>query len=287
MLHVVRHTDPDAFLAAAAPMRARGEASASIFTSWAHAIKRSPPRSDERLYLATCTGADGFGVAVQRDEGPVMLGASDALPAAAFADDLATDFLGLQGVMGASVPARAFARRWRDHTGRAHVLRVHLRQHMLTAVAEEPAAPGAVRIAGDADLAWLVDAQIAFISEVGMPEAAERVRTWLPKRVAREEFRVWEHDGAVAFAGFVGAAPELARIAPVYTFPAHRHRGYATALTAALSRELLQSGKRAIFLTTDVANPTSNAIYARIGFRAENDDYHFDFIVAGSQETGS
>ena len=31
-------------------------------------------------------------------------------------------------------------------------------------------------------------------------------------------------------------------------------------------------------LTTDIANPTSNAIYARIGFRAEGDDWHFDFI---------
>jgi predicted GNAT family acetyltransferase len=280
MLHVVRHTDPDAFLAAAAPMRARGEASASIFTTWAHGVRRSPPRADERLYLATCTGAGGFGVAVQRDEGPVILGASDLLPAAAFADDLATDLPELQGVMGAPGPAQAFAQRWRDHTGRVHTLRVQLRQHVLTAVADVPAAPGGVRIAGDADIPWLIDAQIAFISEVGMPDTAERVRSWLPKRVGRDEIRVWEHDGPVAFAGFMGAAPELARIAPVYTFPGHRHRGYATALTAALSRELLESGKRAIFLTTDIANPTSNAIYARIGFRAENDDHHYDFVAA-------
>ena len=41
---------------------------------------------------------------------------------------------------------------------------------------------------------------------------------------------------------------------------------YATALVAHVSRELLSRGKRKLFLTTDVANPTSNAIYARIGF---------------------
>ena len=61
--------------------------------------------------------------------------------------------------------------------------------------------------------------------------------------------------------------------------PECRGCGYATALVAALARELLERGKRKLFLTTDVANPTSNAIYARIGFRAENDDCGFDFIA--------
>ena len=55
-------------------------------------------------------------------------------------------------------------------------------------------------------------------------------------------------------------------------------RGYATALVAAISRELLARGKRRLFLTTDAANPTSNAIYARIGFVAETEEYHFDLI---------
>jgi len=280
MLRVVRHTDPEAFLAAAAPMHARGEASASIFTSGAHAIKRSPPREGERLYLATCAAAGFLGAALQRDEGPLIVGASDAEAARAFADDFAAEWSGLRGVMGALAPAQAFAHRWRDHTGCAHALRVHLRQHKLTTVAALPPVPGAMRNADESDLGWLIDAQIAFLDEARMPDTPEHVRAWLPKRVAREEVRVWEDGGPVAFAGFNGAAPEMARIAPVYTFPAHRQRGYATALTAALSRELLARGKRAIFLTTDVANPTSNAIYARIGFRAENDDYHFDFVAA-------
>ena len=41
-MQVTRHTDPDAFIAAAAPMAARGEASASFFTGWAHSLKRMP-----------------------------------------------------------------------------------------------------------------------------------------------------------------------------------------------------------------------------------------------------
>ena len=51
---------------------------------------------------------------------------------------------------------------------------------------------------------------------------------------------------------------------------------------AALSRELLARGKRKLFLTTYVANPTPNAICAKIGYRAESEDCGFDFIVPGA-----
>jgi predicted GNAT family acetyltransferase len=46
-----------------------------------------------------------------------------------------------------------------------------------------------------------------------------------------------------------------------------------------LSRELFASGKRALFLTTDVANPTSNSIYQRIGFRPVADHFQFEFVA--------
>ena len=107
------------------------------------------------------------------------------------------------------------------------------------------------------------------------------MRELVPPRVARGDFRIWEDGRPVAYAGYNDAAPDFARIAPVYTLPECRGHGYATALVASLARELLARGKRRLFLTTDVANPTSNAIYARIGFRAENDDCGFDFIAAG------
>ncbi len=69
-----------------------------------------------------------------------------------------------------------------------------------------------------------------------------------------------------------------ARIGPVWTAPASRGRGYATALVAAASRELLDRGARRVFLTTDLANPVSNAIYARIGYRPVDDTVGYDFL---------
>jgi predicted GNAT family acetyltransferase len=274
-MRVVRHFDPDDFIAATAPMAARGAASASSFQGSAYAMKQSPPPPEERVYLATFGDC---GAAVQRDESPLFMGQSDPAAAVAFADDVAPDWPKLQGVVGALPACEAFARRWREITGREHALRVQLRQHMLTAVAPVPAAHGALRIAQESDLPWLIEGQLAFIAEVGLPDSAERIQRWLPKRVANGAFRIWEDDGRVAFVGFNDAPPEFARIAPVYTLPERRGRGYATAMVATLSRELLGRGKQRLFLATDVLNPTSNAIYARIGFVAETDEYHFDFV---------
>jgi predicted GNAT family acetyltransferase len=278
-MRVIRHTDCDAFLAAAIPMSARGEASASFFIGSAHALKARPPRKGERVYLASCRGTEGFGVAMQRDDGPVLVGASDAAAARAFAADLSRDWPELQGVMGEVAGCQAFAREWNARTGRVHRLRVRLRQHALSAVNSVPAAPGGARVATRDDTEWLIQRQIAFLTEVDIPESPERVHLLLPPRVERGEFRIWDDGGRVAYAGFSDVAPQFARVAPVYTEPDRRGRGYATALVADLSRELLSRGKRRLFLTTDAANPTSNAIYARIGYRAESEDCGFDFVM--------
>jgi predicted GNAT family acetyltransferase len=278
-MRVIRHSDPEAFLAAAAPMAARGEASASFFTGWAHALKRTPPGAGERVYLATCSRGAIRGAAIQRDEGAVIIGQSDPAAAVAFAEDLAGEVAEVHGVMGALPATQAFAGRWCRLTACSHRLRAHLRQHTLIAVSDVPIAPGAPRTAGEADTQWLLAAQQAFVREVGLPDSPRRVREHLPGRVRRGEYQIWEHGGPVAFAGFNDAAPAFARIAPVYTVPERRGRGYATSLVAHVSRALLARGKRMLFLTTDVANPTSNAIYARIGFRAENDDWHYDFVA--------
>jgi predicted GNAT family acetyltransferase len=69
-------------------------------------------------------------------------------------------------------------------------------------------------------------------------------------------------------------------VGPVYTPPELRGRGYATTLVAELSRWLLGRGNRFCFLYTDLANPTSNAIYARIGYRRVCDALEYRFAAA-------
>jgi predicted GNAT family acetyltransferase len=47
----------------------------------------------------------------------------------------------------------------------------------------------------------------------------------------------------------------------------HRCRGYGGAVTTAASRRALDQGATAVVFYADLANPTSNALYQRIGYR--------------------
>jgi predicted GNAT family acetyltransferase len=64
----------------------------------------------------------------------------------------------------------------------------------------------------------------------------------------------------------------------LYTPTEYRRHGYGTSLVAAVSSWLLAHGRRRCFLYTDLANPTSNSIYRRIGYRqvAESAEYGFE-----------
>jgi predicted GNAT family acetyltransferase len=67
--------------------------------------------------------------------------------------------------------------------------------------------------------------------------------------------------------GSTGKTPHGTRVNAVYTRKEWRGRGYATATVAALSQRLLDEDNRFCCLYTVLGNPTSNAIYQRIGYR--------------------
>jgi predicted GNAT family acetyltransferase len=86
-------------------------------------------------------------------------------------------------------------------------------------------------------------------------------------RIAEGRIWLWE-DGLgtpVSLVGFNAPSLGVARVGPVYTPGAHRGHGYASVLTAHVSRVLRDSGAK-VCLFTDQANPTSNKVYAAIGY---------------------
>ena len=72
----------------------------------------------------------------------------------------------------------------------------------------------------------------------------------------------------------------MSRIGPVYTPPEHRRRGYAAAVTAAAARWAQDRGARHVLLYTDLANPTTNRLYPRLGFRPRYDAVELRFEPA-------
>jgi predicted GNAT family acetyltransferase len=149
--------------------------------------------------------------------------------------------------------------------------------YSLTRVEPPPAAPGSARIATTDDRQLLLRWWIDFGDEVlheGAP-GRERAPQSVDHKLASPTggFLLWEDGaGTVSLAGWGSPTPHGIRIGPVYTPPDLRGRGYATALTAELSQGLLDGrlfdgGRNFCFLYTDLANPTSNAIYEPIGYR--------------------
>ncbi|WP_238435514.1 MULTISPECIES: GNAT family N-acetyltransferase [unclassified Frankia] len=91
-------------------------------------------------------------------------------------------------------------------------------------------------------------------------------------RLSHDGFTLWEVDGEpVSVAGITRPVGGMARIAPVYTPSGLRRTGYAGAVTAAVSQAALDGGTQEVLLFADLANPTSNGVYQRLGFEPVED----------------
>ncbi|MFD5318198.1 GNAT family N-acetyltransferase [Streptomyces sp. NPDC127098] len=165
----------------------------------------------------------------------------------------------------------AFARAWQSHAGRRPTVRHETRLYRLAELSPPQAPPaGRSRTATAADRALLIDWTRGFLRDVGDDVPGDRaVVALVDDRLSHRGIEVWEEaDGTpVAMAQLTRLVAGQARVANVYTPPAHRGRGYASVLTAAVSGRARQAGAREVVLFTDLANPTSNAIYQRIGYR--------------------
>lgn len=85
--------------------------------------------------------------------------------------------------------------------------------------------------------------------------------------IAEGQVWIWQDVEPVSMALWTGPTPRGVRIGAVYTPPPFRRRGYAGAVTAAVTADRLRSGRTFCFLFTDAANPTSNSVYRRLGYR--------------------
>jgi predicted GNAT family acetyltransferase len=69
----------------------------------------------------------------------------------------------------------------------------------------------------------------------------------------------------------------VGRVGPVYTPAEHRRRGYGAAITSAVVEHLLPL-TTTVMLYTDAANPTSNGVYERLGFRVVADVVDLELV---------
>jgi GNAT superfamily N-acetyltransferase len=172
----------------------------------------------------------------------------------------------LYGVRGESGTVREFAAAWRERTGARTRADRETRLHRLgRLVPPDPAPPGRARVAGPGDRELLLRWQEGFFQDIGQEDhLGERL---LDDALAHGGRTLWEVGGEpVAMAGTTPPEDGAVRVVSVYTPPELRGRGYAGAATAAVSRAALDAGASHVLLFTDLANPVSNRLYARLGY---------------------
>ena len=206
------------------------------------------------------------------------LGAVDAV-AEAMPDRRA----GLPGAVGPTEVAARFADTWSRLTGAEARLAIRERVHAAASVHELPRAPGRLRTPRPDDVPTILDWLAAFSEEaLGEMAHVEDIEATYRRREADPygAWLLWDDGGPVSLAGYGNPTPTGIRVGPVYTPPEHRGRGYATSLVADLTAERLATGLAYCFLFTDLSNPTSNAIYARIGYEpvADWDQWSFQAL---------
>jgi len=170
----------------------------------------------------------------------------------------------LPGVAGEAGTVARFAGQWTELTGTGAEPCNGQRIYELVGLPALGKAPGHLRRAEAADCQPILGWMHGFGEDTGERHMPEEV---LARRVAAGQFWLWQDNETCSVAAHTEPVGGITRIQAVYTPPALRCRGYASACVSALSARLHDAGYRCI-LYTDLANPVSNKLYRRIGYRA-------------------
>lgn len=138
--------------------------------------------------------------------------------------------------------------------------------HVLTDVVPPAAGPGARRFATEDDVSLLADWLPRFLYEVKLPQHGDPIDT--ARSFVRDgRMHLWIEDGQpVACTAHLDFGRVSTHLGMVYTPPELRGAGRASRLVGAVSQHALDRGRRQLTLYTDENNPTSNAIYRRLGY---------------------
>ena len=182
----------------------------------------------------------------------------------------------LPGVGGQRRPAEAFAAEWAARTGATSTVAMEVGRFDLPTRPRVPfEVSGAFRVADRRGRA----ARRRVAPAVRRRHRGRRPRSLIPDAAPRATVGSASGrttDAPVSMAYASPANGGVTRISGVWTPPELRGHGYASGVVAALSTARLDAGE-ACMLYTDLANPTSNAIYQAMGYRRVGDSISITF----------
>jgi uncharacterized protein len=275
-VRVERHADASSFLERAGDFLLEREAEHNLILGLSGRLRSEPRLYGEDPYFVVALDGDRVAGAAMRTppHNLILSEIDDVGTLEPIADDVQDVYESISGVIGAREAAALFARSWERRTGAEARIRIRQRIYRAAEANLPGGVAGEMRPYEEGDRALVLEWMEAFAAEA-LPEAPhETADEWLERTLTNPDggLDLWVDAGTpVSFAAYGGLTPSGIRIGPVYTPPELRRRGYATALVAGLTRMLLERGRSFCFLFTDLANPTSNSIYQRVGYRPVTD----------------
>lgn len=274
-VQIEHHLDPKRFAQIVLPWLIKQEAYNNLPLGLVIRLTQNSALVEKALMLSISDQHSQL-VAVQTQPGQLILaqtpGALELLPE--LISWLQNHPIKLQGLVAPAELAQAFMQLWNPKAKQPLKIEMSQRVYRLETVTPFSQPAGHFRLAELRDLSILLEWIEAFIREALPHERADRqgIRAVTLRQIDAGDLGLWEiNDQPVSMASRTRPTPNGTAISLVYSPPHQRGKGYAGACTAALSQAQLDAGKQFCCLFTDLANPTSNQLYQRIGYQAVGD----------------
>lgn len=173
------------------------------------------------------------------------------------------------GVTSENGLADRFSKFYTAVAGMTYSVHKHMRIYTLDRINENVKIIGQVRQAEKKDLCFLPYWYSGFSADcdtgsISVNDAFANIS----RAMNHQSLFVLEKDGMpVSMASILREIITGRCVRGVYTPPYFRNNGYASSCVAQVSKLVLDKGYQYVSLFTDLANPTSNSIYQKIGYK--------------------
>jgi len=274
-VRVRRHSNAREFLDRAENWLVQSEVENGTLYALARGLLRDDSRYEPPIYLATVErDREILGCVARTPPFPVALSPLPAESIESVLEAVRDVYGSVPGVIGPKPEATRFADAWTANSDAIWSTRFQLRSHTLSEVViPDPSPSGNLRKATESEIGLANRWREGFERDAGidgLPDFGGRT-------IGEGKLYFWDDNEPRCMVASTRDTPNVAWINTVYTPPEFRGCGYASAAVAALSQRLLEQGWAFCALYTDLANPTSNKIYRRVGYEPVGDAVELEF----------
>lgn len=268
------------FLTRIKPLLNKREAEYSLLLGVCELRKETNKNPDDYVYISISQAGELIG-GVCVTERSLVVSAIEESCLLNLANFLKEKNIQIPGVVGPALTSEALARIWGQLTKQKFSLAMGQKIYQIDAVSKTTNIAGHFSVARveHTELVgrWLLEFTVESLPH--QPSTIEKTTELAAAKIKKQEVYLWFDDSQQPVSmNLVGRPTENGiSVSGVYTPKSLRKRGFASAVVAHTSQQMLNSGKKFCVLYTDVANPTSNKIYQQVGYREIATSKHFVF----------